>query len=235
MLLLIIILILLFGGGGGYYGYSNYGATGGVVPLVLVVLVIWLLVGRGGLWPFAGARINGQGVSPMTLVNIAVILVVVGLVMWLINTYIPMAGAIKSLLNIVVFVVVLIWVLQTFGMIGSIRGLKMPALTWSAITRKWTRMQIGKDQIDRPKSNHSSSNRAAFVARWWVKRRASGRLPPPSVPADFFDFQLFNCPIEETNNYNGRPENLRGKRDDIRRYRKFHRPKRNGSGPSGGR
>ena len=65
----------------------------------------------------------------MTLVNIAVILVVVGLVMWLINTYIPMAGAIKSLLNIVVFVVVLIWILQTFGMIGSIRGLKMPALT----------------------------------------------------------------------------------------------------------
>jgi hypothetical protein len=64
----------------------------------------------------------------MTLVNIVVILVVVGLVMWLINTYIPMAGAIKSLLNIVVFVVVLIWILQTFGLIGAIRGLKMPAL-----------------------------------------------------------------------------------------------------------
>ena len=46
----------------------------------------------------------------MTLVNIVVILVVVGLVMWLINTYIPMAGAIKSLLNIVVFVVLLIWI-----------------------------------------------------------------------------------------------------------------------------
>ncbi len=46
----------------------------------------------------------------MTLVNIIVILVVVGLVMWLINTYIPMAGAIKSLLNIVVFVVLLIWI-----------------------------------------------------------------------------------------------------------------------------
>lgn len=64
----------------------------------------------------------------MTLVNIVVILVVVGLVMWLINTYIPMAGAIKSLLNIVVFVVVLIWLLQTFGLIGNISGLKMPAL-----------------------------------------------------------------------------------------------------------
>jgi hypothetical protein len=64
----------------------------------------------------------------VTLVNIVVILVVVGLVMWLINTYIPMAGAIKSLLNIVVFVVVLIWLLQTFGLIGNISGLKMPAL-----------------------------------------------------------------------------------------------------------
>ena len=64
----------------------------------------------------------------MTLVNIVVILVVVGLVMWLINTYIPMAAAIKSLLNIVVFVVVLIWILQTFGLVGAIPGLKMPAL-----------------------------------------------------------------------------------------------------------
>ena len=64
----------------------------------------------------------------MTLVQIVVILVVVGLVMWLINTYIPMAWAIKSLLNIVVFVVVLIWILQTFGLIGPIPGLKMPAL-----------------------------------------------------------------------------------------------------------
>jgi len=64
----------------------------------------------------------------VTLVNIVVILVVIGLVMWLINTYIPMAGAIKSLLNIVVFAVVLIWILQTFGLIGAIPGLKMPAL-----------------------------------------------------------------------------------------------------------
>jgi hypothetical protein len=63
-----------------------------------------------------------------TLVGIVLILVVVGLVMWLINTYIPMAGAIKSLLNIVVFVVMLIWILQTFGLIGPIPGLKMPAL-----------------------------------------------------------------------------------------------------------
>jgi hypothetical protein len=64
----------------------------------------------------------------VSLVDIVVILVVVGLVMWLINTYIPMAGAIKSLLNIVVFVVLLIWLLQVFGLIGQIPGLRIPPL-----------------------------------------------------------------------------------------------------------
>jgi hypothetical protein len=64
----------------------------------------------------------------MTLVNIVVILVLVGLVMWLINNYIPMAGGIKSLLNVVVFVVVLIWLLQVFGLIGNIPGLRIPPL-----------------------------------------------------------------------------------------------------------
>jgi hypothetical protein len=64
----------------------------------------------------------------MTLVGIVVVLVVVGLILWLINTYIPMASAIKSLLNIVVFVVVLIWLLQGFGLIGPIKGIHIPDL-----------------------------------------------------------------------------------------------------------
>jgi hypothetical protein len=64
----------------------------------------------------------------MTLMNIAVVLVVVGVLLWLINTYIPMAGGMKSLLNIVAFLVVLIWLLQGFGVIGPIRGIHMPAL-----------------------------------------------------------------------------------------------------------
>jgi hypothetical protein len=64
----------------------------------------------------------------MTLVNIVVVLVVVGLVLWLINTYIPMAAAIKSVLNVVVFVVVAIWLLQGFGVIGNIPGVHIPAL-----------------------------------------------------------------------------------------------------------
>ena len=64
----------------------------------------------------------------MTLVGIVLVLIIAGLVLWLINTYIPMAGAIKSLLNIVVFVVVVIWLLQTFGLIGHINGVHIPNL-----------------------------------------------------------------------------------------------------------
>jgi hypothetical protein len=48
MLLLIILLVLLFGGGGGYYGYSRWGAGGGlgiVGTVVLVVLIVYLVGG----------------------------------------------------------------------------------------------------------------------------------------------------------------------------------------------
>jgi hypothetical protein len=64
----------------------------------------------------------------MTLVSIVIVLVVIGLIMWLINTYIPMAAGIKSLLNIVVFIVVVIWLLQAFGLIGNIPGVRIPPL-----------------------------------------------------------------------------------------------------------
>ena len=64
----------------------------------------------------------------MTLVGIVGVLVVSGLMMWLINTYIPMAAGIKSVLNIVVFLVVAVWLLQGFGIIGNIPGVRIPAL-----------------------------------------------------------------------------------------------------------
>ena len=63
----------------------------------------------------------------MTLVDLVLILILVGLFLWLVNTYIPMAGGIKSLLNIVVFVVVLVWVLQVFGLISAI-PIRVPPL-----------------------------------------------------------------------------------------------------------
>lgn len=64
----------------------------------------------------------------MTLVQIAIVLIVIGVVMWLINNFIPMMGAIKSLLNLVVIAVVLIWLLQIFGIIGPIQGVQIPRM-----------------------------------------------------------------------------------------------------------
>ncbi|MGA7874441.1 MAG: Thivi_2564 family membrane protein [Desulfoferrobacter sp.] len=59
----------------------------------------------------------------MPLINLVIILVVVGVILWLINNYIPMDRKIKSILNIVVVIVVVIWLLSVFGVIGSISGL----------------------------------------------------------------------------------------------------------------
>jgi hypothetical protein len=61
----------------------------------------------------------------MPLINLIIILVVVGVILWLINNYIPMDGKIKSLLNIVVVIVVVLWLLSVFGVIGSISGLRI--------------------------------------------------------------------------------------------------------------
>lgn len=64
----------------------------------------------------------------MTLVDIALILIVIGVVMWLINTFVPMGGGMKGLLNVVVFVVVLIWLLRVFGLIGPVPGVRLPRI-----------------------------------------------------------------------------------------------------------
>jgi hypothetical protein len=56
----------------------------------------------------------------MPLVNLVVILVVVGVLLWLVNTYIPMDGKIKNILNAVVVIAVVIWLLQLFGVVGSL-------------------------------------------------------------------------------------------------------------------
>jgi hypothetical protein len=60
----------------------------------------------------------------MPLVNIVIALIIVGVVLWLINTFIPMASSIKTILNVVVVVSVVIWVLQAVGMWGRITSYK---------------------------------------------------------------------------------------------------------------
>ena len=55
----------------------------------------------------------------MSLLYIVVVLIVVGVILWLINRYVPMASSIKTILNIVVVIVVILWLLRAFGVISS--------------------------------------------------------------------------------------------------------------------
>ncbi len=56
----------------------------------------------------------------MPMQNVIISLIVVGVLLWLVNTYIPMAGSIKSILNVVVVIAIVIWLLQAFGVMGRI-------------------------------------------------------------------------------------------------------------------
>jgi hypothetical protein len=55
----------------------------------------------------------------MSLINVIIVLVVVGLVLYLINRFIPMQSTIKSILNIVVIIAVILWLLRAFGIWGG--------------------------------------------------------------------------------------------------------------------
>ena len=59
----------------------------------------------------------------MPLTQVIVVLIVVGVILWLINRFIPMAGSIKSILNAVVVIVVVLWLLNVFGVLGSLSKL----------------------------------------------------------------------------------------------------------------
>jgi hypothetical protein len=61
----------------------------------------------------------------MPLVNLVVILIVVGVLLWLVNRFIPMAGSIKSILNAVVVVAVVFWLLNVFGLIHNLSRIRV--------------------------------------------------------------------------------------------------------------
>jgi hypothetical protein len=56
----------------------------------------------------------------MSLINLVVTLIIVGVALWAINTYIPMDQKIKTILNVVVVILVVLWLLQGFGLLGGI-------------------------------------------------------------------------------------------------------------------
>ena len=61
----------------------------------------------------------------MPLVQLVVILVVVGVILWVINSYIPMQSTIKKILNAVVVIAVVLWLLSVFGLIGDLSRIRI--------------------------------------------------------------------------------------------------------------
>jgi undecaprenyl pyrophosphate phosphatase UppP len=55
----------------------------------------------------------------MPLINLVVVLIVVGVLLWLVNRFIPMASSIKTILNVVVVIAVVVWLLQAVGLWGG--------------------------------------------------------------------------------------------------------------------
>ena len=61
----------------------------------------------------------------MPLVNLVIALIIVGVALWLINRFIPMASSIKTILNVVVVVGVGVWILQATGLWGPISSYRL--------------------------------------------------------------------------------------------------------------
>jgi hypothetical protein len=61
----------------------------------------------------------------MPLLTILLVLIVVGVILWLVNTYIPMDRKIKNILNAVVIIVVVIWLLKVFGLLGPLKNINV--------------------------------------------------------------------------------------------------------------
>ena len=61
----------------------------------------------------------------MSLVSLVVGLIVVGVLLWLVNSYVPMAEPLKRILNIVVIIAVVLWLLSVFGLLDGFRDIRI--------------------------------------------------------------------------------------------------------------
>ena len=61
----------------------------------------------------------------MSLIGLVLTLVVVGVLLWLLNNYVPTDHKIKTIINVVVVIVVVIWVLQALGVLGSLQNIRL--------------------------------------------------------------------------------------------------------------
>jgi preprotein translocase subunit SecE len=61
----------------------------------------------------------------MSLLTVLVVLIGAGLLLWLVNNYIPMDRKIKTILNVVVVIIVIIWLLKSFGLLDSLSNIQL--------------------------------------------------------------------------------------------------------------
>jgi hypothetical protein len=61
----------------------------------------------------------------MPLIQVVVVMVVVGVLLWLVNSYIPMQATIKKIMNAVVVIAVLVWLLNIFGLFESVANIRI--------------------------------------------------------------------------------------------------------------
>jgi hypothetical protein len=69
----------------------------------------------------------------MSLWSLVVGLIIIGVLLWLVNVYIPMDATIKKIINVVVIVAVIIWLLSVFGILGDAKSVKVPQVNSSPI------------------------------------------------------------------------------------------------------
>lgn len=62
----------------------------------------------------------------MSLLNVLIALIVVGVLLWLVNNFIPMDRKIKSILNVIVIICVVLWLLSAFGVLQQFGGIQLP-------------------------------------------------------------------------------------------------------------
>lgn len=61
----------------------------------------------------------------MPLIQLVVVLIVIGILLWLVNAYIPMDAVIKKIINIVVIVAVVLWLLSVFGLFAGLSTVRV--------------------------------------------------------------------------------------------------------------
>jgi hypothetical protein len=64
----------------------------------------------------------------MPIISLIVVLIVIGVLLWVVNTYLPMDPQIRSIINVIVLIAILLWLLSVFGLLGPIRDVRVGRL-----------------------------------------------------------------------------------------------------------